>query len=231
MKDIFGKMREVVPYMMADPLTKDEMDELYLYEAAICKIKDKTSGIGTGFFCEINGDAIPFKKALFTNNHVLNEEYIEKNKEIEFEYCKEKKKIKITENRKAFTKKELDYTCIEIFDTDEINKFFKIDEDIINNKESLIDKEIFILQYPLGKLGHAPGIIIDFKDGFLIHSASTLSGSSGSPLIKRYNLNFIIGIHNGEAKVNISGKETTYNLAISFGSIIKDLKNQIFYFK
>jgi len=235
MKDVSGKIieeiniikKEALIYGHVEPITKDEMDELYSYEAAICKIKFEISNLGTGFFCEINDDAIPFKKALFTNNHVLNEECIEKNKEIEFEYCKEKKKIKITENRKAFTKKELDYTCIEIFDTDNIKKFFKIDETVINNRDSLRNKDIFILQYPLGKLGHAPGIIINFKKGFLIHSASTLSGSSGSPLIKRYNLNVIIGIHNGEAEVKISGKETIYNSAISFDAIIKDLKDQI----
>ena len=100
----------------AKPMTKDETDDLYSYESAICKIKFKTfkdgqikDGIGTGFFLEINDDNIPFKKALFTNNHVLNKNNIKMNKEIIFEYCKNLKKIKITENRKAFTNEKLDY--------------------------------------------------------------------------------------------------------------------------
>ena len=114
-------------------MTKDEIDELYSYENAICKIKFKIfingeikDGIGTGFFLEINDNNIPFEKALFTNNHILNKNSIEMNKEIVFEYCKEIKKIKITENRNVFTNEILDYTCIEIFDTDKINNFFKI---------------------------------------------------------------------------------------------------------
>ena len=56
----------------------------------------------TGFFCEINDDNIPFKKGLFTNSHALNENAIENNKEIEFEYLKGIKKIKITKNRKIY---------------------------------------------------------------------------------------------------------------------------------
>jgi hypothetical protein len=59
------------------------------------------------------------------------------NEEIVFEYCKEIRKIKITPNRKVFTNKELDYTCIEIFDRDEIRNFFRIDEIVFNNKRFL----------------------------------------------------------------------------------------------
>ena len=80
-------------------------------------------GFGTGFFCEINDNNIPFKKVLFTNNHILNKNSIKINKEIIFENCGETKIIKITKNRRAFTNEELDYTCIEIFDTDNINNF------------------------------------------------------------------------------------------------------------
>ena len=126
-------------------------------EPSMCKIIYETiekgeikKSSGTGFFCEINDNNIPFKKALFTNNHVLNENRIEINKEIEFEYMKEMKKIKITDNRKVFTNKELDYTCIQIFETDGINKFFKIDKQIFNHRNLLRNQELFIFQYPNG---------------------------------------------------------------------------------
>ncbi len=69
-------------------ITKEEIEELYSYESAICKIKFGTSVSGIGFFCEINDDNIPFKKALFTNNHILNKENIGINKEIKLEYYK-----------------------------------------------------------------------------------------------------------------------------------------------
>ena len=86
---------------------------------------------GSGFFCEIDFN-FPIKYALFTNNHVLNENNIKMYKEIVFEYCKNIKKIKITENRKVFTNKELDYTCIELFESDGILDYFKIDPKYLN---------------------------------------------------------------------------------------------------
>ena len=105
------------------PISVKEMNELFTYGSAVCKILVNKAGKnlkGTGFFCEINEDNFPFKKALFTNNHVLNKSYIEKNKIIEIEYLKEKKIIEITNIRKYFNSEEYDYTCIEIFDTDKI---------------------------------------------------------------------------------------------------------------
>ena len=218
-------INEVIPYTHGKPMTKEEIDELYSYETAICKIKFGTSGSGTGFFCEINDDDIPFKKALFTNNHILNEKSVNINKEIKFEHFKEKKILRITDNRKVFTNKDLDYTCIEIFDTDKINKFFRIDENLFNDKNSLKNKGIFILQYPYGELSHGSGIILDIKNNILVHSASTDKGSSGSPLMKRYNINLIIGMHLGGNES--SDNKNKYNYATSFDAIIKDIKAQI----
>ena len=125
--------KEVCIYSHATPITKNEINDLYEYESAMCKIvfKIKKDGqiinySGTGFFCEINNDNILIKKALFTNNHILDENSIETNKEIEFEYLNEKKKIRITNDRKKITNNEFDYTCIEIFDSDKINNFLEL---------------------------------------------------------------------------------------------------------
>ena len=98
------------------PLSKPEINDLYTYESCLCKIKYKTKdnqdGFGTGFFCEINDDNIPFNKALFTNNHILDDNSIQVNKVIEFDYLNQPNNIKITGKRSVFTKEELDYTCI-----------------------------------------------------------------------------------------------------------------------
>lgn len=126
------------------PITQKEYEQLYSYKSALCKIKLLNLS-GTGFFCQIDENDIPFKKALFTNNHVLDEKNIEINKKIIFEYLNESKTIEITKNRRKFTNILFDYTCIEIFDEDDIQKFFKIEKSF-SEKE-----EIFILQYPLGK--------------------------------------------------------------------------------
>ena len=145
----------------------------------MCKIICKTikngkiaNSLGTWFFCEINDDIITFKKALFTNNHILDEKSMEIDKEIYFEYLNKKIKIKLSKNRKTFTNKEFNYTCIEIFDSDKINNFFNIDKTIFNDKNSLKNIEIFILQYAHGgDLSNSPGIITDIENIKIKHSA------------------------------------------------------------
>ena len=165
----------------AKPATYEDIIKLYSYKSAVCKIffetfKDgkKEKGFGTGFFCALDDENIPFKKALFTNHHILDENSIRINKQIEFESCDIKSTITITKDRKTFTNKELDYTCIEILDTDKINNFFIIDK---TDKDSLKEKEIFILQYPGGALKHDCGRILDIKNNRIEHSVSTKEGS------------------------------------------------------
>ena len=211
----------------AKPMKKNEIDELYTNESSMCKIQyeENKEGIkkkisGTGFFCKIKDENIPFKKALFTNNHIINEKNLEIGKVIILENLNTIKKIEITEKRRDFTDINLDYTCIEIFDTDKINEFFKIDKTIFDNKSSLLNKEIFILQYALGEeLSHSSGKILNITDEKITHNAPTENGSSGSPLIKRYNIKFVYGIH-------FEGKE--YNYAIPFDAIIKNIKDKLY---
>ena len=131
------------------PITKDEIINLFKMEESICKIEyeriednRQIEGNGTGFFCEIEGN-FPIKYVLFTNNHILNESNIEIanieiGKTINFKYLEKsffnltyniiEKNIQITENRKAFTNKELDYTCIEIFESDGIKNYLKLNQ-------------------------------------------------------------------------------------------------------
>ena len=79
---------------------------------------------------------------------------------------------------------------------DKINKFFNIDKTIFNDENSSKNNEIFRLQYEHGEdLSNSPGIITDVENIKIKHSAITEEGSSGSPLIKRYNNNLVIGIH------------------------------------
>ena len=237
-----NRKKESCPIGHGKPITKEEIDELSRYQSSMCKIiyetikkGKKETQSGTGFFCQINDKNISFKKGLFTNNHVLNKYRIEINKEIELEYLNKMKKIKITKNRKVFTNENLDYTCIEIFDTDKIfdkdkiKNIFRIDTEIFENKNNIIDKEIFILQYPNGdKLSQALGKILDIKDNEIKHSAATLIGSSGSPLIKRYNVNLVIGIHyGGDNKKYLKNNEFIYNYATPFDIIIKDIKYKL----
>ena len=62
-----------------------------------------------------------------------------------------KKKKKNYEKRRVFTDKELDYTCIELYESDGIKDYFKIDPILFTNKRDFIEQsDIFILQYPKG---------------------------------------------------------------------------------
>ena len=97
-----------------------------------------------------------------------------------------------------------------------------IDETLFNDKEALKKRDIFILQYPEGNLRFHCGKILDIQNNLIKHSVPTKGGSSGSPLIKRYNNNLIVGIHFG-AKIN----EDNCNLAIPFDVIIKDIIHKV----
>ena len=116
-------------------------------------------GKASGFFCKL--DNFPIKYALFTNHHVLDEENLKVGNIINIEYLKgstlitkesiKEKKIKIDEKRRVFTDKELDYTCIELYESDGIKDYFKIDPILFTNKRDFIEQsDIFILQYPEG---------------------------------------------------------------------------------
>ena len=211
-----------------EPINKKELEELFKKEDAMCKIKSKKliNGRledidGCGFFLEINLKDILLKKCLLTNNHILNKNDIKLNKEIILEYKNEIKKITITGNRKVYTNEELDYTCIEIFDTDNIKDYFKIDENLIEYSiENYKNKDIFILQYPKrNEISFSSGIILDIKDNKIIHNSSTNKGSSGSPIISRNSDNSIIGLHYG------SNPDNTFNLSTNIISIFNNIKN------
>ena len=70
---------------------------------------------------------------------------------------------------------------------------------------------------------------MDFEDNIIKHSVANTYGASGSPLIKRYNTNLVIGIHFGGEKVSENAK--LYNMATPFGAIIGDIKKQLSYNK
>jgi len=218
-----------------NPITKDEIFNLFKMERSMCKIFFETlkgdQGKGTGFFCEMDNN-FPIRYALFTNNHILNEFNIQTGSTIYFEYLPNssnipiKKEIKINNNRKAFTNKDFDYTCIELFQSDDISDYFRIDPKLFKYDKNIFkDNNIFILQFPNGNdLSFSYGKILSFKDDKIIHTAATEIGASGSPIIRKCKENYIIGLHFGGFKKN--NKEYRFNLATSFESILNNIKNQ-----
>ena len=193
-------------------MSKEEIEQLYTYKYAICEItfeaKDKNKKeefFANGFFCELNEKSIPFSKALFTNNQILDENKIKVHKKIEFDICGVNYMIEITKDRRVFTNAELDYTCIEILDKDNINnvKFFNIDKKFFENKNDSIKKEILILQYYHKNFCHGTGKISGLDNNIIKYSAHLNKHSSGFPLIKRYNINYhITNIHQQKYSYN-----------------------------
>jgi hypothetical protein len=81
------------------------------------------------------------------------------------------------------------------------------------------------LQYPEGnELCFSYGKILSLKDNNIIHSASTKDGSSGSPIIRRSEDNYIIGLHYGHyGGIKNNNKNFSFNLATSFDSILNKI--------
>ena len=219
--------REGILKDQGNPITKNEILNLINMEKSMCKIiyekyEDYKIKIGkaSGFFCKI--DDFPIKYALFTNNHVLDKDNIKIGNIINIEYLKDslyiEKKIEIVEKRRVYTSNELDYTCIELFESDGIKNYFKIDPILFTNKKNYIENvDIFILQYPEGnELSFYYGKIKILKDNNIIHNASTKEGSSGSPIIRRSKENNIIGIHYGGVKKKDNKEDYSFNLATIF---------------
>ena len=216
-----------------DPLSKNEISNLFSKEEAMCKIEinkviyNKPEAIkGSGFFLKINDDAIPFHKCLITNNHIIDENDIKMKKEIKIFIKNIEKSFVLSDERRIFTDIDLDYTCIEILEKDNIKKYFNIDPNIIENDIKIYENEdVFMLQYPDGKdLSFSNGKILSISENILSHNCSTHKGSSGSPIISRKSNISVISLHTGSIKENLLNNNFTSNLSTSIKSIINDIK-------
>jgi len=169
---------------------------------SICNVK--TDNPGSGFFIEFPIPSIQNPlKLLMTNNHVLNEKFLNKEESfnIYFEEYHQKRefKIEIKSDKFIFTSKLIDVTFIQLSDDEieQINPFFLEPDD----NECFESESIRIIQYPVNhsnkqQLADSIGNIVEI-DGFnCYHSASTYHGSSGSPLLNIKNSK-VIGIHKG----------------------------------
>ena len=166
----------------------------------ICKIKIGGAN-GTGFFCRIPLDQNNNIICLLTNYHVLNEEYLIKNKEIHIllNDDKEAKKIDLNIKRIIYYYKECDITIIELKEEDNIKEYLELDDNIFKDNEKIFyeEKSIYIIQYQNGDEACVSyGILNKINKNDILHICSTDKGSSGSPILNLKN-NKVIGIHRG----------------------------------
>ena len=175
---------------------------------SICKIAI-SSKISSGFFIKFfKGEEEFF--SLMTNEHSITKELIEQRKTITIYYDSESivKEIQLNPNERFIkefnTDINIDATVIEIIPKDNIEKnYFLLPLlDYMDIFNELINKEITIIQYPLGGiLCYSNGIIKEINNYELTHSAGTKKGSSGSPIFLK-DSNKVIGIHKSGKKDN-----------------------------
>ena len=173
--------------------------ELEEFGKCICKIRGKIS-IGTGFFCKIKYEEklIP---VLITNFHIIDNEIMENEKNLELYINDIRKIVKLDKSRKIYSsgKDKYDIMIIKIKAEDEINNYLEIDENIFNyNSETTYkDEPIYILYRPdkdtLVSYGKGIEVIGEFD---IRHRCNTESGSTGAPIINLLT-HKVIGIHKG----------------------------------
>ena len=181
-------------------------------EKAVCKIYKTKTNITTGFLLKMPyPDQFSLLPVLITTNHFLNIEDLKKQKEllITFDNDKIVKNIKLDEPRIIYSNSDQDYyiTIIEIKPRiDNLYLYFDIDENIFEDNyiNNFQNKPIYILQYPNGReSSHSLGLVKNIIDSNIIHSCSTVFGSSGSPILNLSNYK-IIGFHKGGSLLNLN---------------------------
>ena len=137
-----------------------------------------------------------------TNNHVIDEDYLNSYNILRIEVNKKKKILLNLRDRIKLTDVKNDFTIIEIKHFDRIFDFFEISHDIIKNnyKNTLTETDVIIPQYPGGNnLSVAFGAISRIEEEDIYYTVSTDFGSSGSPILLTNNLE-LIGLHKQRVK-------------------------------
>ena len=128
-------------YTKSKPISLGNMKKYLQKENATCKL---ITGNGTGFFCELQLKNNTMK-VLLTCNHVLTENLIKKNSTITFKHQDTIKNLNINEKRFVCTNEELDYTCIQILNEDNLHDYFKIDTNINQDPKEIYKNELFAI--------------------------------------------------------------------------------------
>ena len=180
--------------------TKKILDQMI---NCVCKIKTINGGVSTGFFCKVNS-----MNFLMTCNHVLNEEYIKNNKELNLSLNNDKKLIKLDLRiqREIYSNKEYDTTFIELKEEDEVKNYLELDDNLfqVDEKDYYKDQSIYDLQYIEGaEIYVSYGLIIKINK-YEINLFSDIH-SCGSPILNLKN-NKVIGIGNHSTRDKRYGK-------------------------
>ena len=205
----------------------DDISNIMKVAKGTVKIElDNDKGVASGFFLKLERNNKEFY-CLMTNAHVITKKMITNQEKIKIKYDNETKEINLELNEKeriifCFMDFGIDITIIEIIPKDGIkDKTYFLNPYTDNNYEEFIGKNIQIIQFPDGKkLSKSEQKITErFTkiDYMFYHNASTIEGSSGSPIILKDD-DKVLGIHKG----GIRGKKK--NVGIFIGIILDVIK-------
>ena len=213
-----------------------------IYDACKGVVKIMTSKkLGSGFFIKLEKGNSPFY-CLMSNEHIISKDIIEKKEKIEVFYDNQSKTINIILNKNErfiqdYRFLNIDSTVVEIIPKDNILKDFFLLPNIEykNGYDQFINKSIYVPQFPAGgDLNISDGIIksINLNKYELIHLASTLRGSSGSPIFLNDSTK-VLGIHkqtNDKKKENYGNflEPIIESLKLDLAIIIKKYDNGIY---
>ena len=184
---------------------------------SICKITIENNGKiinGTGFFIKINDSM----KCLITSYHIIHEEMVNKDIEIEI-YNQKKMKLNLNNNCKYYSQ-PYDVTVIEIKNNDEL--YYKVEYfNLFYNLSGYSifkNVDIFSIEHLSEKVESSIGKIINIHKSEFTYTLSTNKGSSGSPILLLNNNNNI----NSILVIGMS-KRTDYSNKINYGIFIADM--------
>ena len=178
------------------------------------------------FFCKIpytENDNL-LLPVLITNDHILSKEMLTSKNDIEIIINGETKILSLKQ-RKIWTDKEMDFTCIEIKEKeDNIHTFFNLDDNVLDynfDNNCYLNKNVIIygINRDGKKVSFSNGIIKKNEDCFFAYTCNTFQGCSGGCIVNQSN-NLVIGIHRGE--IHLENKEG--NLGIYIRSLIQRVK-------
>ena len=181
--------------------------------------------VGTGFLLKI-WNVEDYFYCLMSNEHVISRDAIKNKSIINISYDIEYKKrdIQLDEKKRyiqSFRNIGLDLTIVEIKDSDKIYKDYFLEPELDFNTNTIINRQIYIPQYPGGKqLKNARGKITQINQYGFAHLANTIEGSSGSPIFLENKIR-VIGIHKG------SDRKGTRNYADFIYPAINVVKNDL----
>ena len=210
------------------PLVKFPPLPILKSSKSICKIVTPNT-IASGFLIKLFKNEEDFF-CLMTNEHAITKDLIDKKINISIYYDNESivKEIQLNPSErliKEFKEINIDATVVEILSKDNIEKnYFLLPLiDYVDNFDMLLNKEITIIQYPLGgELCYSYGKIEEIYGYEFSHKASTQGGSSGSPVFLKDSMK-VIGLH----KCGI--KDKSENFGDFIGPIFNYFKNGLNY--